>query len=182
MPKEIRHLREQLLQAGRKRLLLQGYKGMTIRFVAADCRIAVGTVYNYFSSKEDLIASVMAEDWNSILDSARREADKAIDVGDVLPVLFNGIASFAATYRSIWKEYAQTVFASEEPCWDHAELIRQLTEIIETLCRRLDCLFCETLPLFLAESILCAALCPCASYEKLAPIYARLTDRCERLL
>ena len=38
-------------------------KPATASSVANGCGIGVGTVYNYFSSKDMLIASFMAEDW-----------------------------------------------------------------------------------------------------------------------
>ena len=59
MPKIIENLRDQLLQEARKQIAERGYTGTTIRSVAGACGVGVGTVYNYFSSKEMLIASFM---------------------------------------------------------------------------------------------------------------------------
>ena len=59
MPKIIENLRQTLLSAARTLLLREGYAALTIRRVAAISGIAVGTVYNYFPSKELLAAAVM---------------------------------------------------------------------------------------------------------------------------
>lgn len=69
MPKIIENLREQILNEAKKQLSEQGYKKTTIRSVAQECGIAVGTVYNYFKSKDILIASLVLEDWNDCIQS-----------------------------------------------------------------------------------------------------------------
>ena len=63
MPKKIENLKDMILQDARIILKKQGYEQLAIRKVANDCHIAVGTVYNYFPSKEMLAAYVMLEDW-----------------------------------------------------------------------------------------------------------------------
>ena len=69
MPKIIENLREQILNEAKKQLSEQGYEKTTIRSVAQECGIAVGTVYNYFKSKDVLIASLVLEDWNYCIQS-----------------------------------------------------------------------------------------------------------------
>ena len=56
MPKIIENVREQLLAEAKKQVFEHGYADTTIRSVARACGLGVGTVYNYFSSKEMLIA------------------------------------------------------------------------------------------------------------------------------
>ena len=63
MPKIIENLREQLLAEAKKQTSEQGYAKTTIRSVAGACGVGIGTVYNYFESKDVLIASFMVEDW-----------------------------------------------------------------------------------------------------------------------
>jgi AcrR family transcriptional regulator len=63
MPKIIENVREQLLCEARKQIAERGYAATTIRSVAGACGLGVGTVYNYFESKEMLIASFVYDDW-----------------------------------------------------------------------------------------------------------------------
>ena len=63
MPKILEDARIRLISVARKQALTNGYPGMTIRSVAQECGYSVGTVYNYFRSKEQLLAEVMLEDW-----------------------------------------------------------------------------------------------------------------------
>ena len=62
MPKIIENLREILLAASRTLLLEEGYRALTMRQVAGLCHVAVGTVYNYFPSKDMLDAHILLED------------------------------------------------------------------------------------------------------------------------
>ena len=59
MPKIIENVREQLLAEAKKQVFEHGYADTTIRSVARACGLGVGTVYNYFSSKEMLIGKVI---------------------------------------------------------------------------------------------------------------------------
>ncbi|MBD5457178.1 MAG: TetR/AcrR family transcriptional regulator, partial [Lachnospiraceae bacterium] len=77
MPKIIQELREKILAASRTRLLTEGYAALSLRGIAQDCSIAVGTIYNYFKDKNTLIASVMLEDWLEALETMERVCAQA---------------------------------------------------------------------------------------------------------
>ena len=55
MPKIIENLPERLAEEARRQIEESGFSAMTIRSVAAGCGVGVGTVYNYFPSKEAFI-------------------------------------------------------------------------------------------------------------------------------
>ena len=59
MPKIIPGLRERLIKEAEQQLVTGGYTALTIRSVAKACHVAVGTVYNYFPSKEEFVASAL---------------------------------------------------------------------------------------------------------------------------
>ncbi len=65
MPKIIENIKEQIIEEAKKQLFENGYSKTTIRSVAAACGIGVGTMYNYFSSKDMLISTFMLEDWKN---------------------------------------------------------------------------------------------------------------------
>lgn len=56
MPKILENIRELLLQEAKRQVFENGYSSLTIRSVAGACGIGVGTVYNYFESKDALVA------------------------------------------------------------------------------------------------------------------------------
>ena len=63
MPKIIENLETKLIEEAKKQIEEAGYGAMTIRSVAKACGVGVGTVYNYFPSKEALIAKHLLDDW-----------------------------------------------------------------------------------------------------------------------
>ena len=86
MPKIIENVREQLLAEAKKQVFEHGYADTTIRSVARACGLGVGTVYNYFSSKEMLIATFVYEDWKGYLSNMQllfsdADAVKLVAVG-----------------------------------------------------------------------------------------------------
>ena len=78
MPKIIENLREILLAASRTLLLEEGYRALTMRQVAGLCHVAVGTVYNYFPSKDMLAAHILLEDWNDLLRSLQKKVNDLV--------------------------------------------------------------------------------------------------------
>ena len=51
-------VRDRLLEATRRCLTRKGYEGTTVRDIAAEAGVSIGTLYNYFASKEDLIEAL----------------------------------------------------------------------------------------------------------------------------
>ena len=56
-----------ILQAGRHILLTQGAHALSIRCVASECNISVGSIYNYYPSKAALLSAVVQSIWFEIL-------------------------------------------------------------------------------------------------------------------
>ena len=58
--------KDEILCVCRELIRKEGYKSINIRHVAKCCHISVGSVYNYFESKTDLIAETVANVWCDI--------------------------------------------------------------------------------------------------------------------
>ena len=106
MPKVINNIRGRALSEAREILVRDGYAALTIRGIANRLGIGVGTIYNYFPSKEYLAAGVMLEDW--------QELTKDFDVhhagqpaGSVIADLFSLVRTFTRRYDPAWLEYEQ---------------------------------------------------------------------------
>ena len=63
MPKIVENVKERILLETRKQIEEFGYSKVNIRGIAAACNIGVGTIYNYFESKDVIIANFMLSDW-----------------------------------------------------------------------------------------------------------------------
>ena len=67
MPKIIEDIQKLLLEETKKQIKEKGYSNVTIRSIAKECNIGVGTFYNYYSSKDMIVASFLIEDWKECL-------------------------------------------------------------------------------------------------------------------
>ncbi len=62
--------KQEILKKSRELLQQQGWSAVTIRSVAAACRVSVGSLYNYFDSKEALMAATVESIWCDIFHGA----------------------------------------------------------------------------------------------------------------
>lgn len=173
MPKIIEDLRETILLHSRRMLLGDGYDRLTVRGVAAACGVAVGTVYNYFPSKEMLAASVMLCDWTRAQHTMHERALCAESVTEGLSAVFGAIRDFCAVYAEAWAQFGAHSGAMPAIRMRHGLLIEQLIAVIEPLTVRFGCRFHPVLPRFLAETLLSAAAGG-ATFDDLAPVLGRL--------
>ncbi len=129
MPKIIENARSQILEEARRILKREGYTALTIRKTANALGIGVGTIYNYFPSKEYLAAGVMLEDWKEI---TRRFSgpDAPGSPEGLLHALFDQLRSFSAVYSPVWEDYEQ--HKGSVPLFDryHRILIEELSGYI----------------------------------------------------
>lgn len=58
--------REAILNTSRELVRQRGWSAVSIRSVAAACGVSVGTVYNYFDSKSELVGAVVESIWREI--------------------------------------------------------------------------------------------------------------------
>ncbi len=60
--------KEDILKSARDIIAKHGIDALSIRSLAKDCGIATGSMYNYFSSKEDMILAVVLSVWREVFD------------------------------------------------------------------------------------------------------------------
>lgn len=174
MPKIIEDVKKRILKTSKKRLLSDGYSRLAIRDIAADCDIAVGTVYNYFKSKDMLVGAVMVEDWRRAVERMSGDCRDVKSLNDGLRAIYDGIVDFSAIYKSVWREYSFTGSSLYSFSERHLLLRSQLVEIILPLLSRFRKDEDEFVPVFLAECLLTASSDRTLEYKKLDEIFKRL--------
>ena len=134
MPKLIENLEANLIREARKQLEEKGYAAVTIRSVAAGCGVGVGTVYNYFPSKDALLASYMLEDWNRKLECIRQTAAESDHPEPVLRCLHQQLCLYIREHQAVFRdETASMGFAGSFSRY-HALLRSQLAQPLERFC------------------------------------------------
>lgn len=163
MPKVLENLQERILACARVLLLEQGIDGLNIRAVASACGVAVGMVYNYYGSKDQLIASIMLQDWLQNMREAVGEVNAA-SPSQGMRAICRGIDRFAGRYRLLWLHSVQTRDRSY-----HDKLVAQLSDLVQVLIARFDLTQEEAAAEFAAENLLRLTLAGKDRYEKKRP-------------
>ena len=173
MPKIIENVREKLLNEARKQVMEQGYSAMTIRSVASACGISIGTVYNYFSSKDMLVASFMLTDWQACMDAVKQCCDKYSEPQIILKCVYDELQHFAKEHMSLFlDENAESSFASAFPK-RHRQLRSQIAGLLQKICEKQDKVNAEFLAEFLAENMLTWTLAD-RTFEEIGSILLQL--------
>ncbi len=67
MPKLIRNIEDRIFFSAKELFSEKGYEQVNMKEIAKRADMAVGTLYNYFSNKNELYFSVLEKSWNSTL-------------------------------------------------------------------------------------------------------------------
>ena len=134
MPKIIKNLESKLIAEAQKQIEQAGYGATTIRSIAAGCGVGVGTVYNYFSSKDELLATYMLEDWNSCVTAINAVSRYSDAPGPVVQCIYDQLLAFAQRHQAIFRDEA--AFASFAGSFGryHALLRSQLAAPLRKFC------------------------------------------------
>lgn len=148
MPKIIKNLESKLIEEAKRQIAEAGYGAVTIRSIATACGVGVGTVYNYFSSKEELLATYLLTDWNSCVTAIAAVSRYSESPEPVLRCISDELIAFAKRHESVFRdEAAGAAFASSFGRY-HYVLRNQLAEPVRKFC---DSDFAAE---FIAESLL----------------------------
>lgn len=148
MPKIIENLESRLLEEARKQLFQMGYGALTIRKVAKACGVGIGTMYNYFSSKDEMITTIMQKDLEQCVQQIRNTAARSDSAQPVVRCIYDQLVEFATEHRVIFLDRAEA--AAFLGSFDvHREQLRnQIAQVLRAYC---DSEFASQ---FIAEALL----------------------------
>lgn len=135
MPKIIENLPQRLLEETRRQVAESGYAAMTIRSVAKGCGVGVGTVYNYYPSKEALVASFMLDDWKLCVAAIQDTAANSDTLEPVLNIIHEKLCLFMEQYDPIFRDESAAGSYTGATSRYHGVLRSQLAAPIRKFCR-----------------------------------------------
>lgn len=148
MPKVIENLALRLSEEARRQVAENGYAALTIRSVAKACGIGVGTVYNYYPSKEALAASYMLRDWNNSYANLMAQCKKADGPAAIVRSIYDMLLQFRAEHTALFHDdSAKSSFPTFSSLY-HGRLREELARPLRELCTD------DFTAVFAAESLL----------------------------
>lgn len=175
MPKQILDVKNKLFQCAKKILETEGYAALSMRKVAKECSIAVGTVYNYVQNKDELVAQVIMEDWVIALKRMEELARESTTVAEGMCGIYRALMAFIEQYRDIWAQYSQAGGSSSVIASHHMMLRGQIAVQIQQVLEGNGKPELVALAPLLAETLLAAAMQPDMDEELVRAFAERLS-------
>ena len=150
MPKIVENLRERIVEVTKKQIIENGYSKVTMRSIAEACGIGLGTIYNYYESKDYIVATYMSENWKVCLSHVQSDIESG---KSVLESIYMGLVNFITEHESLFADKkAEISYASNAIKW-HSLFRGQIASFVFPLCDN-DVFLSE----FIAESIISWAI------------------------
>lgn len=97
--------REKIIEKSQKIIVEKGVNAVSIRKVAADCEVSIGTVYNYFDSKEELLIAVIESTWKYIFHMPDRPM-KFESFSDCVDFIFERVQKGVSEYENFFDSHS----------------------------------------------------------------------------
>ncbi|MDW6025847.1 TetR/AcrR family transcriptional regulator [Mesorhizobium sp. BAC0120] len=132
-----------ILEAAAELFREAGYEGAKIEAIAAEAEVSVGTIYNYYQNKGDLLVAIVSMEVNEVLNAGLGVvAEPPRNVGDALDTLIGIYIEHSLNYLSkeMWRQaMAISTQQPESPFGrTYTALDRTLTDQICALIARLQ--------------------------------------------
>jgi len=134
MPKIIENLEAKLIEEARKQIKESGYGAVTIRSIAKACGVGIGTVYNYFPSKDSLLATYLLADWNTCITTIQDISNRSTSSEPVIYCIYSKLKEFSEKHYNIfYDEDAAASFGNHVRRY-HGLLRSQLAACLHKFC------------------------------------------------
>ncbi len=138
MPKIIENPKQLILDEAKKILYSEGYAKLSMRNISKACGIALGTIYNYYPTKHDLVIGMMADYWNANMNKLQSIGSMDCSFYDKLDRIFDQLSGFIKTFREEWLNpgfYAQPDYV-KRGSKEEILYVDKLADIIEGILDR----------------------------------------------
>lgn len=102
MPKIIENPKATIIKNAKEILYKEGYCSLNIRKIAKRSQISVGTIYNYYPTKKDLVMEMMMEYWGTFFVELKKVIDSKDDFFMKLRKIFDELIEFVEIFKEIW--------------------------------------------------------------------------------
>ena len=98
----IENPKQLILKKAKEILYNEGYSKLNMRTLSKACDIALGTIYNYYPTKKDLVIEMMTDYWQEFLYSVQKIADSDSDIYVKFNNIYSELKIFIESFRQYW--------------------------------------------------------------------------------
>lgn len=102
MSRIIDNPKQLILSKSKEILYSEGYQKLNMRNISKACGIALGTIYNYYPTKKELIMDMMTDYWHQYFYKIIEVSDSDCSFYDKLSIIFNELGVFIKTFKQVW--------------------------------------------------------------------------------
>lgn len=102
--------REEIMRVSRKIVSEKGLPALNMRALAKECGIALGTLYNYYSDKDELVVAAIESVWQDILEKSA--PDSGVRFSQYVTHIYARILSGLKYYPDFFAAHAISVAGS----------------------------------------------------------------------
>ncbi|WP_048602110.1 TetR/AcrR family transcriptional regulator [Rubeoparvulum massiliense] len=102
MARMIENPRQLIMEHAKEIMYKEGYKKLSMRNVAKSCKIALGTIYNYYPTKADLVTEMMEEYWIEYFHTLKQSTTQRLDLFSRLKQVYMELSKFLNTFKEVW--------------------------------------------------------------------------------
>ena len=133
MPKIIMNLENRLMEEANRQVRENGYCNTTIRSVATACGVGVGTVYNYFPSKEALLSRYLLADWNERITAINAVSTYSDSPMPVLRCIYDQLQVYTSRHHVLFQDPDAAASFATSSCFSPPSGAATATEIPSSL-------------------------------------------------
>jgi AcrR family transcriptional regulator len=90
-----------IVHAARRRFLLEGIDGASLRAIARDAKTSIGMVYYYYPAKDDLFLAVVEEIYVALLGDLESRLDRARPVRERIRLLYERLGALSEDEKQV---------------------------------------------------------------------------------
>ncbi|MBQ6223193.1 MAG: TetR/AcrR family transcriptional regulator [Solobacterium sp.] len=154
MPRTSKVSIEEILDTAKRMLLDKDGEAFSMRNIAKECGISVGTIYNYYPDKDTLMEEIMIQDWNIALQKMSEVSENASDLVEGLSGIIEAMREFIMIYRHIWMKHGNVPGTFQLRDAYHNRLVREVSGSVRHLLERFGTERDISLDIIFTESIL----------------------------
>lgn len=110
----IPNLKQHILDIAKALASKYGISKINVRMVAKESGVAIGTIYNYYPAKGDIIAAVIADFWKAAFANISPDIFHKVDLISALEQVYYELLKYVSSFKDNWLEQLMLLNAKDK--------------------------------------------------------------------